>query len=242
MWNLLGYAGDGWAIPVRATEPGTGGNTADQASLSIVSPLEGFPPTALVLVGITGAVDSESDETLRNRVAARMQSPPQGGTAADFKAWALASSTPNDPISRAFVIPPPAGSNTVTVYVVDDGGGFPSANPPTPTAAAISNAQSYVNARRPLSSQISLSAPSLTPLALTLSITEPAPAVVSAIENEIDGFLIDNHTPGVALPISLLQSAITNAAGGLDVSITSPTSNPGAAPGRLYYRGAITWT
>ena len=242
-WTLLGYVGTGWAIPVRASEPGAAGNTPDASSLSIVSPLEGFPPTASALGGITGAVDAEPDATLRARVLARMRNPPQGGTAADFKAWALAASTADDPISRAFIRSPAPGNNTVTAYIVDDGGGFPSSNPPTPTATAISNAQTYINARRPISSQLSLASPTLTALPLTLSIAQPAAAIVSAIENEIDGFLIDNHEPGEVIPLSLLQAAITNAAGGVDVQITSPASNP--TPGAtavLYYRGAITWT
>ena len=92
-WTLLGYAGTGWAIPVRASQPGAAANTVDASSLSLVSPLEGFPPTAAALGGITGAVDAEPDATLRARVLARMRNPPQGGTAADFKAWSLAAST-----------------------------------------------------------------------------------------------------------------------------------------------------
>lgn len=242
-WTFLGYTGTGWAIPVRASEPGAAGNTVDASLLSIVSPLAGFPPTAAALGGISGAVDAEPDATLRARVLARMRNPPQGGTAADFKAWALAASSPDDPITRAFVRSPAAGNNTVTVYIVDDGGGFPSSNPPTPTATAISNAQTYVNARRPISSQLALSSPTLTALPITLSIPQPAATIVSAIENEIDGFLIDNHEPGVVIPLSLLQSAITNAAGGVDVQITTPSTNPTpATTAGLYYRGAITWT
>ena len=58
-WTQLGYVGTGWAIPVRAITPGAAGNTADASSLSIVSPVEGFPPTAAALGGITGAVDAE---------------------------------------------------------------------------------------------------------------------------------------------------------------------------------------
>ena len=242
-WTTLQQSGPGWALPVRAIVPGAAGNTAAGSSLSVVSPVAGFATTGSAFLGISGAVDVEADALLRDRVLARMQSPPQGGTAADFKAWALAASTDADPIARAFVMSPAPGANTVTIYLADDGGSLPAARPPTATATAVSNAVAYIDDRRPLHSQLVVANASHTALNLTLSIPEPAAEVVTAIENEIDGHLIENHAPGDVLPLSLLQAAISAAAGGLDVAITTPSSNPTpAATDDLYYRGAITWT
>jgi len=242
-WTLIGETGTGYAYPVRALEPGADGNLADGASVSLVSPIANVPTTMEVLTtGIAGAVDAQSDDALRALLLARIQAPPQGGTAADYERWVLESATDDDPLTRAFVFEPTPGDNVVTVYAVDDGGGFPSANPPTPTAQALTNARVYVDARKPLSSRRTIIAPTLVALNLTLSIAEPAAEIVSAIENEIDGFLIDNHVPAADVPLSLLQAAINAAAGSIDVSITSPASNPNPGAASLYYRGAITWT
>lgn len=242
-WTLIGETGTGYAYPVRAVVSGEDGNLAAGASVSLVSPIANVPTQMSVLTtGIAGAVDAQTDEALRALLLARIQAPPQGGTAADYERWALEASTDDDPVTRVFVVEPTPGDNLVTVYVVDDGGGFPSANPPNTTPTARANVLAYITERKPLASRVDVLQPTLVALNLTLSIAEPAAEIVSAIENEIDGFLIDNHDIATDIPLSLLQSAINTAAGSIDVSITVPASNPNPGAGGLYYRGAITWT
>lgn len=237
----LGLPGSGWAVPVRAVESGAAGNTAIGASLSFVSPIAGVPPIVEALLGLAGAVDSEPDAALRARVLARLQNPPQGGTAAEYEAWALAAATADDPITRAFVRAPPSGSNVVTIYIVDDGGGIPSANPPTPTAQAVTNALAAIDERRPLSADRNVLAPTFVAITPTIELSPDTPEGRTAIENELDSFLIDNHEPGQEIPISILQAVISTAAGGADARWVSPTTNYTPAPAEYHYRGAITW-
>lgn len=240
-YSALGLPGTGWAVPVRAVRSGAAGNTAVAASLSFVSPISGIPPIVEVLLGLAGAVDSEPDAALRARVLARLQNPPQGGTAAEYEAWALAASTADDPITRAFVRSPASGSNVVTVYVVDDGGGIPAARPPTPTSTAITNARDAIDERRPLSADRNVLAPTFVAITPTIDLTPDTPEGRVAIENEIDSFLIDNHEPGQEVPISILQAVISTAAGGADARWVTPTTNYTPGPTQLLYRGAITW-
>lgn len=241
-WFTLGLAGTGWAVPVLALESGAAGNSAPGVSMTFVSPIAGVPPVVTVQLGLSGAVDSEPDDALRERVLARLRNPPQGGTAAEYEAWALGASTAAYPITRAFVRSPAAGSNVVTVYVVNDGGGIPSANPPTPHANAITNAAAAIDARRPLSADRNVLAPSFVAITPTIHLSPSTDAIKTAIQNEIDSFLIDNHEPGQELPISILQAVVSAAAGGGDAQITAPTSNYTPSPTQLLYRGAITWT
>lgn len=241
-YATLGLGGTGWAIPVRAVESGAAGNAIAGTDFSFVSPYALVPPVIESVLDVSGAVDSEPDELLRRRLLDRYRNPPQGGTAAEFKAWALGASNPTDTITRAFVKAPSAGSNLVTVYVVDDGGGIPSANPPTPTPQSLVNAAAAINLRRPLSSAVTVIAPTLVAMTLTIDLTPDTPATRTAIQNEIDSFLFDNHAPGQEIPLSILQAVISNAAGGADARITSPSSNFTPGPAELLYRGGITWT
>ncbi len=238
----LGLAGTGWAVPVLASESGAAGNSAAGVSMTFVSPIAGVPPVVTVQLGLSGAVDSEPDDALRERVLARLRNPPQGGTAAEYEAWALGASTAADPITRAFVRSPASGSNVVAVYVVNDGGGIPSARPPTPSATALTNVRAAIDARRPLSADRNVLAPTFVAITPTIHLSPSTAAIKTAIENEIDSFLIDNHEPGQELPISILQAVVSAAAGGGDAQITSPTSNYTPSPTQLLYRGAITWT
>lgn len=247
----LGLGGTGWNVPVRAVLSGTAQSALVGTTLMFVSPIAGFPSQIDATLAIQGAVDSETDASLRARVQAAWRNPPQGGTEADYRAWALEASTPDHPISRAFVSPPASGGNDVTVWVVSDGGALPAANPPTPSATALTNVRDYILERKPLSSQITVLAPTFEPInptiALPGSLTGDALAAVQdEITKEIDAWLIDNAVVRTAtvpyeIPISVFRALVTNAAGGIDANVTAPSANITPAVGSLNHRGTITW-
>lgn len=240
-WFTLGLVGTGWAVPVLAVESGSAGNVAPAGSLSFVSPIEGVPPIVTAVLGLSGAVDSEPDAALQRRVLARLQNPPQGGTAAEYQAWTLGASTPADPISHAFVRSPAAGSNVVTVYVINSGGAIPAAHPPTPSATALTNARTAIDARKPLSADRNVLAPTLVAQAFSIHLSPDTATIRTAVTNELDAFLVDNHEPGQEVPLSILQEVASRAAGGGEAKITSPTSNLTPGPAEYRYLGAITW-
>ena len=239
--SIIGLGGTGWVVPVVAIESGVDGNTLDGVSVTFVSPVAGLSPIVSVRLGITGAVDFQSDDSLRAELLLKIRNPPQGGTKAEYESWALEASTSDDPITRAFIFPPAAGSNVVDVFIVDDGGGIPSANPPTPSAQAITNAETLIDARRPLSSDRDVKAPTFVAMTMTIALSPDTPETRVAIENEIDTFLFDNHEPGQEIPVSIMQAVVSNGAGGADAQITVPTVNWTPAPTELLYRGLITW-
>jgi uncharacterized phage protein gp47/JayE len=82
-------AGGVATLPVLATEVGVLGNALEGTALSFVSPVVGVTSAALVAAGgLTGGTDAESDDSLRRRLAERLQTPPAGGTAPDYVARA----------------------------------------------------------------------------------------------------------------------------------------------------------
>lgn len=240
-YATLGLGGTGWAIPVLAVESGAAGNVAPAGALSFVSPIDGVPPIVSAVLGLSGAVDSEPDAALQRRVLARLQNPPQGGTAAEYEAWALGASTPAHPISRAYIRPPASGSNVVTVYVVNHGGAIPAAHPPTPSATAITNVQAAIDARKPLSADRNVLSPTLVAQAFSIHLAPDTATIRTAVTNELDAFLVDNHEPGQEVPLSILQEVASRAAGGGEARITVPTSNLTPGPAEYRYLGAITW-
>lgn len=90
-------------VAVSASVSGLAGNAATAVSLTVVSPPAGINATAAVAApGIAGGTDQETDALLRARILSRMQTPPHGGSAADYVRWAKEVAG----VTRAWVIQP----------------------------------------------------------------------------------------------------------------------------------------
>ena len=241
---LVQQDGSKWVVPVEAVEPGEAGNAIAGAKISLVSPIGSLPLELEAVTDLTLGRDIEGVESLRSRLLSRIQAPPQGGTNTDFRRWALDASVTLAPITRAWVREPGlgSGSNVVTVLIVDDGIGFPSRQPPSPSAAALNNALFRVRDLQPVTADGVVIAPTLTALGLEISFPGATAPERAAVENDIDAWLIDNHSPGVDIPLSIMQAVVSRAAAGGDASIVAPTVSWVAAEDELFYRGAVTWT
>lgn len=81
-------------------------------------------PQVTLLSAATGGADIETEEDFRSRGLLAWQNPPQGGSDADYKKWALEVSG----VTRAWVKRRLNGAGTVGVYIMcdrNDNGGFP---------------------------------------------------------------------------------------------------------------------
>lgn len=110
--DTLDTVGGGGTVDIAATavEPGVGGNMTDPTDCALVEPIVGI--SGVVLSGdFAGGADEETDEDYRARILFRIQEPPAGGTAADFKRWAEEVSG----VDKAWTFPitPSAGAVTV---------------------------------------------------------------------------------------------------------------------------------
>lgn len=102
-----------------AVTPGSGGNLDAGSTLTWESPPSGADGTVTLTSQLAGGLDDESDTDLLGRTLDRMQKPPKGGAANDYRSWAESV----DGISRPYVYPLRGGLNTVQVVIVADGSG-----------------------------------------------------------------------------------------------------------------------
>lgn len=106
------------------TGGGASGNAAAGTILTLDSNAPGVENQVTLLVDATGGADIEDEEDFRSRGLLAFQNPPQGGSDADYKSWALAVSG----VTRAWVKRRLNGAGTVGVYIMCDNnsnGGFP---------------------------------------------------------------------------------------------------------------------
>lgn len=113
-------------VPVIAVLPGSAGNSAAGAQISLTDGIPGVNSSGIVLAQVTPGTDLEDPTAYQTRVLQIYAAPPQGGDRADYIAWALA--TPG--VTRAWVNPNGFGTGTVIVYTMFDTaesvhGGFP---------------------------------------------------------------------------------------------------------------------
>ena len=104
---------------ISATTKGTAGNLSIGTVLSLVSPPASISNSVTLSTATTGGTDEESDADVLARILERLQNPPKGGAAPDWKSWAEGIAG----VSAAYVYPRRNGTGTVDVVVVQDGSG-----------------------------------------------------------------------------------------------------------------------
>lgn len=219
-------------VPIEAATPGKAGNIKTDTALTLVTPIAGVQSKAVALApGIEGGAEKETDDSLRRRLLARIQAPPHGGNQADYVAWTQAV----EGVGRAWVYPAELGLGTVSVRFVKTDGAIPS-------GALVTKVQRYIDARRPVTAQVTVVAPLARPLDLTFSaITPDTPAVRAAITAEIKDLLLREAEPGKTLLLSHLREAVSQAAGETDYVMRAPSANVRHDSGQMATLGTITW-
>lgn len=223
-------------VAVAAVTAGASGNRDAGQVLTLASPIAGVQSTATAGL-LSGGADAELDSALRARLLSRIQSPPHGGSAADYKAWALEVSG----VTRAWVYPGELGGGTVTVRFVRDGDGSGAAV--IPDAAEVAAVKSYIDARKPVTAGVTVVAP--VAVALNFSIQGLSPdttAVRAAVAAELADLLLREAEPGGTLLLSHIRAAISAATGETDFVLLSPAANVVSPVGSMSIMGAITWS
>ena len=134
-------SGFGTAQAVALTA-GIVGNLPDGSQLSMNPVIPGI--TSVICWGnMSGGVDTETDDQLRERILFRIQNPPMGGSQADYVRWARA--VPG--VTRAWAAPE-IGPGTMTVrFLMDDL--YPD-NYGLPQPADVLVVTNYINLMRPV--------------------------------------------------------------------------------------------
>lgn len=218
--------------PVAAVVAAAAGNRTTGQSLSLVSPVVGVQTTAAA-GELSGGADIETDDALRARLLARIQQPPQGGASYDYTTWALEVSG----VTRAWVYPAELGLGTVTVRFVRD-----LDSTPIPDAGEVAAVQSYIDARRPVTAQVTVVAPAAVPINFQIQgLTPSNPTVQAAVQAELQDLLLREAVPGGTILLSHIRAAISAAAGETDYVLVAPVANVTNTTGNMSTMGTITW-
>lgn len=134
-------AGKGLGSFVAVT-PGTAGNLPKGSELAWQSPPSGADAKVILTAALRGALDGETDGSLLQRTYDRMQKPPKGGAANDYRTWAESV----EGVFRAFVYPLRGGMDTVQVVITTGGSGV-SRVPADAVRVAVDD---YINSQRPV--------------------------------------------------------------------------------------------
>lgn len=221
-------------VAITAREAGEAGNTAAGLELTLTSPVTAMQSTAVVASGgLTGGTDAEGDAALRARILARIQTPPMGGSKADYEAWALA--VPG--VTRAWVYPRPTSGATVWVAIVaddaDDG--------PIPSTELVAAAQEYIDSKRPVTAEAVVFAPAPLVVPITMALSPDTPATRAAVAAELGDLFAREAEPDGTIYLSHLREAISVSAGEVDHTITSPTADIVATGLQFPVLGTITF-
>lgn len=232
--DALGTISSGTAtVAVTATFAGEASNASSGDTVSLLNPIAGVSSTVTVASGgLTGGVDQESDESLRDQMLQRIQNPPQGGSKNDYERWALEVSG----VSRAFVFPEMSGAGTVGVAILgpDDA---------VPDAGVISDTQDYIDDddRRPVTANVTVFAPTLVEIDFTISVAPNSAEVKAAIEDSLQAMLKRDAEPGATIYLSRIREAVSIAAGETDSTVTVPSADVTYDEDEMAIFGEITW-
>lgn len=223
------------SLAVEAESAGDGANLDAGATVTLVTAIPGLVGTGTVAAGgISGGGPQESDTALRARLRARLSTPPQGGAAADYVAWALA--VPG--VTRAWAFPLNRGAGTVDVaFVMDDREDI---IPETEDVAAV---QAAIDARRPVTADCVVFAPVAEELDIEIADLLPDTAAVrAAIEAAIAAQIARDARPGGTIYRSRIIEAISAAAGEGSHTLTVPATDVSYDPGEMAIPGTVTFT
>lgn len=200
-------------VPCEAVQAGALPDIADEVVTLMAAPPGVQGRGRLTLVGGT---DAESDASLLAVLLDYMRTPPAGGTAADYRRWAL--SVPG--VAEARVYPLRQGAGTVDVVIVGEDG--------IPGTDIVAACQAKIDAERPCTAK---AATVYAPVALSVDVTlglrltrgtlvTLKPAVNTVLQAEFARL-----APGDVLVLSRLVAAVASVAGIADVVVRSPHTN-----------------
>ncbi len=225
-------------LAVVATLAGATANLPAGASLTFESPVPGVNATVIVAAGgITGGVEEEGTEEVRDRLRLRLQEPPQGGADQDYKAWVLA--VPG--VTRDWVFPHELGLGTVVVRFVLDG--QPNI---LPDAAAVAAAQAALAAQRPITAAVTAAAPTQLAVAFSIHVVPDNADTRAAVTAELGDLFRRVAEPGDGVGrgkilMSQIRTAVGISEGVTDYTVTLPPADVIPGVGQLPVIGVISW-
>lgn len=216
-----------------AETAGVAGNCAASTPVTLAAPVAGVSSSGTVAVGgMTGGADIESLANLRTRYLERRRTTPRGGGTGDYVAWAREVSG----VTRAWEYANFFGPNTVGVAaVLDDDPAV------IPDSTKRSQIQTYVQAKAPITTTVTVLALTAAPLNPSISVTPDTPAIRLAVEAELKDMVRRTSTPGGTTYVSVIREAISLAEGEQTHNLVSPAADVTHTTLEFATLGTISW-
>jgi uncharacterized phage protein gp47/JayE len=227
-------------LPVLAALAGALANIPATTALTFESPITGVNASAVVATGgLIGGEDEEDIEVFRARYLLRLREPPEGGADQDYEEWTLAAGVG---ATRAWVFPNELGLGTVVVRFVEDN----NLSSIFPSGGDVATVQAALDAQRPVTAAVTAIAPTNLATAFTLHIVPDTTDTRAAVLAELADLFAREGAPGDGVAqgtilLSHINTAIGNAAGVTDYTLTVPSANVVPALGQLPTVGTPTW-
>lgn len=219
-------------VAVTASTAGSAGTLGVGEVLSFSSSIPSIDVDTTVQSSTLDGADQEEVEALRARLLARLAAPPQGGSAADYEAWALEVGG----VTRAWVYPLEHGAGTVGVRFVRD-----AESPIIPSAGEVAAVQAYLDTHAPATAEVTVAAPVSLAVSYNVHVVPDTSATRAAVTAE----LTDLHTrtsPGTTLLLSAMLTAVGRAEGLTDYTLVSPVANVVPTTGQIPLLGTVTFS
>lgn len=223
-------AGGSASVTVEAVAAGAGGDIEAGALLTLTSPIAGINATMTVASIETAGSDEEADDALRARLLDRIRKPPQGGSATDYVAWALAQPG----VTRAWCYPLWLGAGTVGLTFMMDG-----REDPVPLAGDVEAVQAALDLLRPVTADLTVFAPATLPVDFTIRISPDTPAIRAAILAELADFFAREAEPGGTLWRSRIGEVLSLAEGEFNHVVELPGVDVTTPAGTLAVLGDV---
>lgn len=199
--SLVTISGGRANVDCTASEAGTIGNDDTGADLSLVSPISGIDSTVTITQEFDGGTEEETNSELVTRLLQRTQNPPGSGNEGDYQRWALEVAG----IGRAWTKTAADwyGAGTVGVIIA-------TSTLETVSPTIFSNVETYIETKRPVGADVTISDPVPINITFDISITPNTSELQTAINDALNEVFLIESEPGETLKISALRQAIGN--------------------------------
>ena len=238
-----------------STGGGSNGNADAGTILTLDANVSGVDNSLTLVDPATGGADIEGVEDFRQRGLLAYQNPPQGGSDADYKKWALAVSG----VTRAWIKRRGMGGGSVVIYIMCDGNDTTNNGFPTGTDGVSSledwgvikatgdqgRVADYIYPLQADTAIIYVCSPIKKIVDLTISgIPDASSETIQAITDAINLLFFDNGNPDGSGKIYLsdVNGVLSQVEGSTGYVLESPTQNIVLDTGELPLLGEVNFT
>lgn len=224
-------------VAARADLAGAEFNLESGAALTLVGAIIGVDDEVTFVSGWDTGTDDEKIEPLRDRILARTRNTPQGGSKADYEAWAMEVAG----VTRALCVPLARGAGTVDVYFLHESG---TGTVGIPTSPQIAEVQAWIDDKRPVTADVEVKAPTEVPVDVEVADLDPDnPTTQAAIEAALGAMFLEYALTKAEVTIypSAFNVAIAGAEDVDGFDLNDPAAAVTASIGEVLVAGSVTF-